>query len=47
MIPIREAIRSKNFPAVSILIISLNVIVFLWELLQGPDLRDVFYEGSS
>ncbi|HMK77170.1 MAG TPA: rhomboid family intramembrane serine protease [Thermodesulfobacteriota bacterium] len=43
MIPIRGAIRSKNFPAVNILIISLNVIVFLWELLQGPDLKEVFY----
>jgi hypothetical protein len=43
MIPIRDAIRSKNFPAVNVLIISLNIIVFLWELLQGPDLNDVFY----
>jgi len=43
MIPIRDAIRSRNFPAVNVLIISLNIIVFLWELLQGPDLKEVFY----
>jgi membrane associated rhomboid family serine protease len=43
MIPLRDAIRSKNFPAVNILIIGLNVIAFLWELAQGPELKDVFY----
>ena len=43
MIPIRDAIRSKNFPAVNVLIIGLNIVVFLWELLQGPDLKEVFY----
>ncbi len=43
MIPIRDAIRSKNFPAVNVLIIGLNIIAFLWELLQGPNLKEVFY----
>jgi membrane associated rhomboid family serine protease len=43
MIPIRDAIRSKNFPAVNFIIIGLNIIVFLWQLLQGPDLKEVFY----
>jgi len=43
MIPIRDAIRSKNFPAVNVLLIGLNVIAFLWELAQGPDLKEVFY----
>jgi len=43
MIPLRDAIRSNNFPAVNILIIVLNVIAFLWELAQGPGLKDVFY----
>jgi membrane associated rhomboid family serine protease len=43
MIPIRDAIRSKNFPAVNVMIIALNIIVFLWQLLQGPDLKQVFY----
>ena len=43
MIPIRDAIRSKNFPAVNVLIIVLNIIAFLWELLQGSDLNEIFY----
>jgi membrane associated rhomboid family serine protease len=43
MIPIRDAIRSKNFPAVNFLIIGLNIVAFLWELLQVPDLKEVFY----
>jgi membrane associated rhomboid family serine protease len=43
MIPIRDAIRSKNFPAVNVLIIGLNIVAFLWELLQGPNLKEVFY----
>jgi len=43
MIPIRDAIRSKNFPAVNVLVIGLNIIAFLWELFQGPNLKEVFY----
>jgi membrane associated rhomboid family serine protease len=43
MIPIRDAIRSKNFPAVNVIIIVINVLAFLWELFQGPDLREAFY----
>jgi membrane associated rhomboid family serine protease len=43
MIPIRDAIRSKNFPAVNFIIIGLNIIVFLWQFLQGPNLKEVFY----
>jgi membrane associated rhomboid family serine protease len=43
MIPIRDAIRSKNFPAVNFIIIGLNIIVFLWQLLQGPDFKEAFY----
>jgi membrane associated rhomboid family serine protease len=43
MIPIRDAIRSKNFPAVNVLLIGLNVIAFLWELAQGPHLKEAFY----
>jgi membrane associated rhomboid family serine protease len=43
MIPIRDAIRSKNFPAVNFIIIGLNVLVFLWQLLQGSHLREAFY----
>ena len=43
MIPIRDAIRSKNFPVVNFIIIGLNIVAFLWELVQGSDLKEVFY----
>jgi membrane associated rhomboid family serine protease len=43
MIPIRDAIRSKNFPVVNFLIIAINVIVFLWQLAQGPRLNQAFF----
>ena len=43
MIPIRDAIRSKHFPAVNVLIIGLNIIVFLWELIQGPRLEEALF----
>jgi len=36
MIPIRDAVRSKNFPAVNVILIGLNIVAFLWELAQGP-----------
>jgi membrane associated rhomboid family serine protease len=46
MIPIRDTIRSKNFPAVNFLIIGLNILVFIWQLLQGPRLEeDLFLFG--
>jgi membrane associated rhomboid family serine protease len=43
MIPIRDAVRSKNFPAVNVILIGLNIAAFLWELTQGPQLKDAFY----
>ena len=43
MIPIRDAIRSKNFPIVNVIIIGLNIIVFLWQLAQGPHLKEALY----
>ena len=43
MIPIRDAVRSKNFPAVNVILIGLNIVAFLWELAQGPQLKDAFY----
>ena len=43
MIPIRDAIRSKNFPIVNVVIIVLNIIAFAWEFLQGSDLNEIFY----
>jgi len=43
MIPIRDAIRSKNFPAVNFTIIGLNIIAFLWQLAQGPNLQEALH----
>ena len=43
MIPIRDAIRSKNFPIVNVLIIVLNILAFLWQLSQGPHLKDTLF----
>ncbi len=43
MIPIRDAIRSKNFPIVNVLIIGLNIIAFLWQWLQGPHLKETLF----
>jgi len=43
MIPIRDAIRSKNFPIVNTLIIGLNIIAFFWQLLQGPHLKEALF----
>ena len=43
MIPIRDTIRSKNFPAVNFTIIGLNIIVFFWQLAQGPHLQETLY----
>lgn len=43
MIPIRDAIRSRTFPVVNLLFIVLNVLAFLWQLTQGPALKEALY----
>lgn len=43
MIPIRDAIRSKNFPVVNVILIGLNILAFLWQLFQGPFLKEAFF----
>lgn len=46
MIPLRDNIRSKNYPVVNNLLIGLNVLVFLIQLSQGSDWnRFVFTYG--
>jgi len=46
MIPIRDTIRSRNYPAVNMLIIAANVLLYLIEMAQGPDLdRFIFSYG--
>jgi membrane associated rhomboid family serine protease len=43
MIPIRDTIRSKNYPVVNITIIILNVLLFIIELSQGEGLNRFIY----
>jgi membrane associated rhomboid family serine protease len=43
MIPIRDAIRSKNFPVVNVILIALNILAFLWQLSQGSRLEEAFF----
>ncbi|MFB3886617.1 MAG: rhomboid family intramembrane serine protease [Thermodesulfobacteriota bacterium] len=43
MIPIRDAIRSRHFPVVNVIVIGLNIVAFLWELMQGPQLNQAFF----
>jgi membrane associated rhomboid family serine protease len=43
MIPIRDAIRSKNFPVANTVIIGLNVLAFMWQLAQGPHLKEAIF----
>ena len=46
MIPLRDTIRSQNYPVVNNLLIGINVLVFLIQLSQGPNLdRFVFTYG--
>ncbi len=41
MIPIRDTIRSTNFPAVNYAIIAVNCVVFLWEMMYPGDLNQL------
>jgi membrane associated rhomboid family serine protease len=43
VIPIRDSNRSRNFPAVNTLIISVNVLLFLVQLMQGQGLDRFIY----
>jgi membrane associated rhomboid family serine protease len=41
MIPLRDTIQSKTYPIIRNAIIGINVLVFLWQLGQGPYLERV------
>jgi membrane associated rhomboid family serine protease len=46
MIPLRDNIRSQNYPVVNNLLIAINIVVFLIQLTQGPNLnRFIFTYG--
>src|SRR5882672_6502041 len=40
MIPIRDDVPRRQFPFITLTIIGLNVVVFFWELLLGPELLE-------
>ncbi|MBM4337976.1 MAG: rhomboid family intramembrane serine protease [Deltaproteobacteria bacterium] len=42
MIPLRDAIPSKTFPVINILIIVANGLAFIWQLSLGPSLKEAF-----
>src|SRR6266513_1331737 len=44
MLPIRDDIPSSRFPAVTVGIIAVNVVVFLRELSLGPNLEDLLVQ---
>jgi membrane associated rhomboid family serine protease len=43
MIPLRDTIRSKNYPVVNTTIIIINIVVFLLELSKGDQLRQFIF----
>jgi membrane associated rhomboid family serine protease len=43
MIPIRDTISTRNYPVVNNTIIGINVVVFLLQLMQGPELDRFIY----
>ena len=43
MFPIRDTQRSYSFPIVTIVLIAVNLLAFLFELTLDPDLRDRFH----
>jgi len=42
MIPIRDTIQSRSYPVVNSLIIGANVLVYLFQLAEGPNLQRFF-----
>jgi membrane associated rhomboid family serine protease len=44
MLPIRDEIRPHRFPFVNYALIALNIIVFILELMAGPNLEAALYE---
>ena len=44
MLPIQDEIRAHHFPFVNYSLIALNIIVFILELMAGPNLETALYE---
>jgi membrane associated rhomboid family serine protease len=43
MIPIRDVNRSEHFPLVNVAIIAVNVLAFIWQMAQGPQLKEALF----
>ena len=43
MIPIRDTISTRNYPVVNNTLIGINVVVFLLQMMQGPELDRFIY----
>jgi membrane associated rhomboid family serine protease len=43
MFPVRDTIQSKTYPITRNAIIGINILVFLWQLAQGPYLKKILY----
>ncbi len=44
MIPIRDINRSSRYPIVNTTIITINVLVYLWEISHGPLMQKIFFD---
>jgi membrane associated rhomboid family serine protease len=42
VIPLRDTIQSKTYPIARNGLIAINVIIFIWQMVQGPYLKDIF-----
>jgi len=43
MIPIRDVNRSEHFPLVNVAIIAVNILAFVWQMAQGPQLKEALF----
>jgi membrane associated rhomboid family serine protease len=43
MIPIRDVNRSEHFPLINVAIIAVNVLAFIWQMAQGPQLKEALF----
>jgi len=43
VIPLRDTIQSKTYPVIRNIIIGVNILIFLWQMAQGPGLTRILY----
>jgi membrane associated rhomboid family serine protease len=46
MIPIRDELPTRKFPFITVILIAINIIIFLFEILQGQGLEPFFRYGG-